>query len=196
MKKLIFATHNQNKVTEINHLLKGIIEIQSLHEAGIIDEIPEPHETLEANATEKSSYIYQLTKENCFSEDTGLEVEGLNGEPGVRSARYAGDECDNQKNIQKLLTKLTNISNRSAQFKTVISLFLNGKEFQFTGICNGKIAHEMKGTNGFGYDAVFIPEGSDKHFAEMTLEEKNKLSHRKKAISLLIAFLNNQHAEN
>lgn len=196
MNKLIFATHNPNKVTEINHLLKEILEIRSLQDVGINDEFPEPHDTLEANATEKSSYIYRITNENCFSEDTGLEVEALEGEPGVRSARYAGEACDNLKNIHKLLTKLNNIPNRSAQFKTVISLIIDGKEFQFTGICKGKITHEMKGLNGFGYDAVFIPDGAEKSFAEMTLEEKNKFSHRKKAIALLIDFLNHQHGKN
>lgn len=196
MKQLIFATNNQNKVAEISSLLNDAINIKSLKDAGIFIDIPEPHETLEENATEKSSTIYKLTHQDCFSEDTGLEVASLNGGPGVKSARYAGDECDNQKNIDKLLQELKDSVNRQAQFKTIISLMLKGKEYQFTGICKGQITTEPRGSNGFGYDAIFIPEGSEKTFAEMSMDEKNKFSHRKKATFLLIDFLKTQYAEN
>ena len=163
--------------------------IITLQEAGIDIDIPEPHDTIEANASEKSRTIFQLTKQNCFGEDTGLEVEALNGEPGVKSARYAGDEKNFEANIDKLLAKLNGIDNRNAQFKTVISLMWNGKEYLFEGITAGKIINERKGNNGFGYDAVFVPESSKKSFGEMELSEKNKYSHRRKATDKLIEFL-------
>ncbi len=193
MQTLIFATNNKNKVEEIRAVLNDEFEIKSLQEAGINIDIPEPYDTLEENATEKSTCIYQLKRQDCFSEDTGLEVAALNGAPGAKSARYAGEEGDSQKNIHKLLTNLIGIENRAAQFKTVISLMLEGKEYQFKGICKGTIAHEIKGKSGFGYDPVFIPEGSHLHFGEMTLDEKNKYSHRKKATALLIKFLKEYH---
>jgi XTP/dITP diphosphohydrolase len=189
MEKLIFATNNENKVSEIRILTKGKFDIITLKEAGIDIDIPEPHATLEENATEKSSVIYNLTNSNVFSEDTGLEVFALNGEPGVKSARYAGENRDFQANIDKLIDNLSNHSNRNARFRTVISLILNGKEFLFEGICEGKIAEIQSGKSGFGYDPVFIPDGSTKTFAEMTIEEKNKYSHRKNAIYKLIDFL-------
>ncbi len=188
--KLIFATNNQNKVAEIKSALFEGLEIITLLEAGIDIDIPEPYETLEENAREKSSVIYKITNQNCFSEDTGLEVQALHGAPGVRSARYGGDEADNKKNIALLLKNLDGIKERSAQFKTVISLILDGKEQQFTGICTGKIFKEERGDKGFGYDSVFIPDGDARTFAEMNLEEKNKYSHRKKAMGKLIEFLN------
>ncbi len=193
MQTLIFATNNKNKVEEIRAVLEADFEIKSLQEAGIAIDIPEPYDTLEENATEKSTTIYQLTKQDCFSEDTGLEVTALNGAPGAKSARYAGEEGDSKKNIDKILSSLLGIENRAAQFKTVISLMLDGKEYQFKGICKGTIAHEIKGSNGFGYDPIFIPEGSNLHFGEMTLDEKNKYSHRKKATSLLVNFLKEYH---
>ncbi len=196
MNKLIFATNNPNKVSEIKYLLDNLFEIHCLKDAGIHIDIPEPHDTLEENATEKSTTIFKLTNLNCFSEDTGLEVEILNGRPGVKSARYAGDECDNLKNINKLLNELADSANRQAQFKTVISLIMNGIEYRFTGICKGQITKEMKGSYGFGYDSIFIPEGADKTFAEMTMEEKNTFSHRKKATHLLIDFLNKLNVKN
>ncbi len=187
--KLIFATNNQNKVEELQSAIGNIIEIISLKDAGINIDIPEPFDTLEENASEKSKTIYALTNMNCFSEDTGLETEALNGEPGVKSARYAGEDKAFDKNIDKLLLKLNGINNRNAQFRTVISLIIDNKEFLFEGICKGKIINERKGEKGFGYDPVFVPNGSDKTFAEMTMEEKNNFSHRKKAADKLITFL-------
>ena len=188
--KLIFATNNANKVAEIKSALSTELEIITLQEAGINIDIPEPYETLEENAREKATVINNLTKQNCFSEDTGLEVTALNNEPGVRSARYAGDEADNKKNITLLLKNLNNVDDRRAQFKTVICLLINGKEYFFTGICKGKIIEEQRGEMGFGYDAVFIPDGDDKTFAEMKMEQKNNYSHRKKALIKLTDFLN------
>ena len=185
---LIFATNNQHKADEIRVVLDGMFAINTLKDAGILIDIPEPHNTLEENASEKSNIIYNLTKGNCFSEDTGLEVAALNGEPGVRSARYADGE-DFKSNTEKLLYRLKDVADRSAQFRTVISLILGGKEYQFEGICKGRIIEEEKGTNGFGYDPVFIPDGADKTFAEMTLQEKTVFSHRKKATQKFIDFL-------
>ncbi len=193
---LIFATNNQHKADEIRVVLDGLFEIKTLKEAGILIDIPEPHDTLEANASEKSAVIHELTKGNCFSEDTGLEVEALNGEPGVKSARYADNDPDFSSITQKLLHHLSHNSNKSAQFRTVISLILNGKEYQFEGICKGRITTEEKGTNGFGYDPVFIPDGADKTFAEMTMEEKTVYSHRKKATQKFVEFLKENNGEN
>ena len=190
--KLIFATNNQHKVEEIQAAIGRHLEVISLKQAGIDIDIPEPHDTLEANASEKSRTIHLLTGVSCFSEDTGLEVEALNGEPGVKSARYAGDQRDFDANIDKLLSKLDDKENRNAQFKTIISLMWNGSEYLFEGIVKGMIIYERRGTNGFGYDPVFIPEGSYKTFGEMTLEEKNLFSHRKKATDKLIEFLKQQ----
>jgi XTP/dITP diphosphohydrolase len=189
MNTLIFATNNDNKVAEIRKVLGTLFEIVTLKEAGINIDIPEPYDTLEENATEKSSTIHLLTKKNCFSEDTGLETEVLNGEPGVKSARYAGEDRSFDANIDKLLAKLDEVENRKARFRTVISLILNEVEYQFEGICEGKIIEERKGNNGFGYDPVFVPNGSEKTFAEMNTEEKNEFSHRKKAMSKMIQFL-------
>jgi XTP/dITP diphosphohydrolase len=193
--KLIFATNNQNKVAEIKSALTEGLEIITLKEAGIDIDITEPHNTIEENATEKSTVIHNLTKQNCFSEDTGLEVAALNGEPGVRSARYAGDDANNKNNIALLLRNMENIENRTAQFKTVISLIFDEVEHQFTGICTGKIIREEIGEMGFGYDAVFEPDGDTKTFAQMTMQEKNKYSHRKKALAKLINFLNNYNGK-
>ena len=189
--KLIFATNNQHKVDEIRALTGNRFELVTLREAGILIDIPEPHATLEANATEKSRTIYELTGSDCFGEDTGLEVVALGGEPGVKSARYAGEERAFERNIDKLLANLAGKADRSARFRTVISLWINGKETIFEGICNGTITGERRGTGGFGYDAVFIPEGADRSFAEMTTEEKNHFSHRARATAKLVAFLNN-----
>ncbi|MDI3319887.1 RdgB/HAM1 family non-canonical purine NTP pyrophosphatase [Pinibacter soli] len=188
--KLIFATNNQHKVDEIQHIIGNTFDVVSLKAAGIDIDIPEPHDTLEENAVEKSSTIYKLTNTDCFSEDTGLEVEALNGEPGVKSARYAGDVKDFNKNIEKLLLKLGNGENRKARFRTVISLIINKEQYLFEGICEGEIIYSPKGTNGFGYDAIFVSSGADKTFAEMTMEEKNVFSHRKKATEKLVLFLN------
>jgi XTP/dITP diphosphohydrolase len=193
--KLIFATNNQNKVAEIKAALTQGLEIITLKEAGIDIDIPEPHNTLEENAREKSTVIHNLTKQNCFSEDTGLEVAALNGEPGVRSARYAGEPSDGKKNISLLLKNMLQINERAAQFKTVISLILDDVEYQFTGICKGKIIHQEIGEMGFGYDAIFVPDGNEKTFAQMEMEEKNIYSHRKKALAKLIDFLNNYNGK-
>lgn len=191
---LIFATNNEHKVKEIRSVIGPSFHIITLREAGIDIDIPEPHDTLEANATEKSQTIHRMTGQDCFSEDTGLEVEALNGEPGVKSARYAGDGRDFQQNIDKLLGKLGNNPNRKARFRTVISLILQGREYFFEGVCEGSILEEQQGSKGFGYDPVFVPDGADKSFAEMSMEEKNKYSHRQKAVSQLIDFLNKHNA--
>jgi XTP/dITP diphosphohydrolase len=187
--ELVFATNNQNKVNEIRSILKEPFQIITLQDAGIDIDIPEPHNTLEANASEKSGTIHQLTHKNCFSEDTGLEVLSLNGEPGVKSARYAGEGRNFQDNIHLLLKNLEGKSDRTAQFRTVVSLIWDDAEFLFTGICKGKIIEKQKGMEGFGYDPIFVPDGSTKSFAEMSMEEKNKYSHRKKAVAQLIEFL-------
>lgn len=192
MKTLIFATNNKNKVKEIRTVIGSKFNIISLEEAGINIDIPEPHNTIEENAVEKSSFIFNLTGKDCFGEDTGLEVEALNGEPGVKSARYAGDNKNATDNIKKVLSKLNNNKNRNAQFKTIISVIINGNHQSFEGICKGKIINELKGKDGFGYDPIFIPDGSTKTFAEMSMEEKNVYSHRRKATDKLIEFLLNK----
>jgi len=188
--KLIFATNNQHKADEIQAVLPPVYKIITLKAAGINIDIPEPHDTLEANAKEKAVTIYHLTNTACFGEDTGLEVEALNGEPGVRSARYAGDDKLFQNNIEKLLFHLKDKQNREAQFRTVICLILEGNIEFFEGICKGRIIAAQKGKEGFGYDPVFVPEGAEKTFAEMSLEEKNQYSHRRKAVDKLVSFLN------
>ncbi|MBS1598603.1 MAG: RdgB/HAM1 family non-canonical purine NTP pyrophosphatase [Bacteroidetes bacterium] len=190
--KLIFATNNQHKVEEIQSVINHKFEVVSLKGAGIHIDIPEPHDTLEANASEKSRTIHEMTQANCFSEDTGLEVESLGGEPGIKSARYSGENRSFDDNIKKLLEKLRDQSNRKARFRTVISLIWENKEYLFEGICPGKISEERQGKSGFGYDPIFIPDGSSSSFAEMTLAEKNQFSHRKKATDKLIAFLRQQ----
>jgi len=191
MKQLVFATNNQHKVDEMKHALNGRFEIKSLKEAGINIDIPEPFNTLEENAATKSTTIYNLTNADCFSEDTGLEVEALGGEPGVKSARYAGENASFDDNVTKLLAKMENINNRAAQFKTIISLIIDGKEYLFEGICKGTILSNRQGEKGFGYDPIFTPEGSYKSFAEMNMEEKNVYSHRRKAADKLVTFLAN-----
>lgn len=187
---LVFATNNQHKVDEIISIIGNQVQVITLKDAGIDIDIPEPHPTLEANASEKSTTIHRLTGNNVFSEDTGLEVMALNGEPGVKSARYAGEQKDFQANIDKLLSHLQNAPDRSAQFRTVVSLIWNDKEYQFEGICKGIITTTASGNSGFGYDPVFIPDGASISFAAMTMEEKNRYSHRKKAIVQLVDFLN------
>ena len=189
--KLIFASNNQHKIEELKAFAGNEIAIVSLKDAGIDIDIPEPHDTLEDNASEKSWTIYKLTSSDCFSEDTGLEIEALNGEPGVKSARYAGEARSFKDNIEKVLNKLTNITNRKARFRAVISLIVEGRETQFEGICNGKIIDNPIGTEGFGYDPIFIPDGSNRSFAEMSIEEKNQFNHRTKAAAKLVAFLQN-----
>ena len=189
MTELIFATNNQNKVEEIRKVVDDQFHIITLKEAGIDIDIPEPHDTLLENAREKSSTIHRLTGKNCFSEDTGLFVEALNGEPGVRSARYAGEGKTSKDNIDKLLHELHNNPNRNAHFKTVISLIIDNQERTFEGVCLGKIIDAPRGDKGFGYDSIFIPDGDEKTFAEMDMEQKNKYSHRKKATLQLTRFL-------
>jgi XTP/dITP diphosphohydrolase len=187
--KLVFATNNKHKVEEIRHVIGDSFELITLKEAGIDIDIPEPHPTLEANATEKSRTIYAMTGLNCFSEDTGLEVTALKGEPGVRSARFAGDEKSHGKNISKLLDLLQTETDRSARFRTVISLIMNGEETLFEGVCAGTIIAAPRGDQGFGYDPVFVPEGADQTFAEMNMQEKSRFSHREKATAKLVAHL-------
>lgn len=189
MNTIIFATNNENKVSEVRAILDETFRILSLKEAGIDIDIPEPYDSLEENAREKAIVIRRLTQQNCFAEDTGLEVKSLNGEPGVKSARYAGEDRSFENNIDKLLSKLDNQENRKGQFRTIICLICNGKEKIFEGICKGTIIAERRGISGFGYDPVFIPEGSTKTFAEMTMAEKNIFSHRKKAMEKLTTYL-------
>lgn len=193
--KLIFATNNQHKIEEIQFAVGSAFELVTLAGAGIDIDIPEPHSTLEENASEKSRTIYKLTGVNCFGEDTGLEVKALDGDPGVKSARYAGEDRAFDKNIQKLLRELEGKEDRSARFRTVISLIIDGKENFFEGICEGIIGKALRGTKGFGYDPVFYPLGSLKTFAEMPVEEKHIYSHRKRATEQLVSFLRTR-AEN
>lgn len=187
--ELIFATNNANKVREIRNVIGDKIKVLPLKEAGIIIEIPEPYDTLQDNALEKAQTIAHLTGKNCFSEDSGLEVAALHGAPGVKSARFAGEKATDQQNIDLLLQQLAGTTQRQARFRTVIALIWEHQTYYFEGTCPGRITDQRKGESGFGYDPVFIPDGSDKSFAEMTLEEKNMFSHRKKATTQLIAFL-------
>lgn len=189
MTTLIFATNNEHKVSEIQSLLPKDINVITLQQAGINIDIPEPYDTLQENANTKAKTIFEITKQNCFSEDTGLEIDALNGAPGVHSARYAGADRNFNANIEKVLANLKNNENRKAQFRTVICLIWNEKEYYFEGICRGQIAEQNSGTAGFGYDPIFIPEGATKSFAEMTMDEKNTYSHRQKAVTQLFSFL-------
>ena len=190
MYTLVFATNNQHKVEEIQSLVGKDFKIIPLKEAGIDIDIPEPYDTLNENAATKARTIHQLTNQNCFSEDTGLEIDFLDGAPGVKSARYAGADRDFQANIDKVLHELNHTTQRAAQFRTVICLIWENKEYYFEGICKGHIAPQMHGEKGFGYDPIFIPSGSTKSFAEMTMDEKNNFSHRQKAVTQLFSFLN------
>jgi XTP/dITP diphosphohydrolase len=187
--RLIFASNNQHKIQELKAYCKNEIDIVSLKDAGIDIDIPEPHDTLEENASEKSWTIFKLTGKDCFSEDTGLEIEALNGEPGVKSARYGGDARSFKENISKVLSKLSSHSNRKARFRAIISLIVEGKETLFEGICEGKIINEPTGSDGFGYDPIFVPNGSERTFAEMAVEQKNQFNHRTKAAAKLVAYL-------
>jgi XTP/dITP diphosphohydrolase len=186
--QLVFASNNKNKIKEIQLLLPEQIQILSLEEIGCFEEIPETADTIEGNAILKANYVTEKYGYNCFADDTGLEVEALNGEPGVYSARYAGEQKDANDNMDKLLVNLKDKTNRKANFKTVICLNINGKQFLFTGIINGQIIKEKKGTNGFGYDPIFVAEGYVKTFAELTLEEKSVISHRGLAVKQLVDF--------
>jgi XTP/dITP diphosphohydrolase len=189
MKTLVFATHNKHKADEITPLLGGLYEIKALDAIGISEDIPENGDTLEANARQKARYVYDRTGADVFADDTGLEVEALDGRPGVFTARYAGDECDSVKNMQKLLSELEGKDNRRARFRTVICLIDNGVEHLFEGVVNGTITTSFAGTEGFGYDPIFMPDGTGRTFAEMPLNEKNKISHRALAVEKLSEFL-------
>ncbi len=187
--KLVFATNNPHKMEEIRHLLGPDFEILSLEEIGCNEEIPEDKDTLDENASQKAYYIFDRYKVNCFADDTGLEIDALNGEPGVFSARYAGPQRNSKENVSLVLQKMNKINHRNARFRTVISLILDGIETRFEGIVNGVILKEERGERGFGYDPIFQPEESDLAFAEMSLVEKNMISHRGRAISALVDFL-------
>ena len=187
--KLVFATNNKNKIKEVQALMPEGIHLLSLEEIGCHEDIPETSPTIEGNAIQKAEYVKENYGYDWFADDTGLEVEALNGAPGVYSARYAGEEKSSEANINKLLQELKGKDNRSARFKTVISLHLDGKLHTFEGICSGNIIFERKGLQGFGYDPVFQPEGKSVTFAEMDLQEKSKISHRARATRKLIDFL-------
>ena len=186
---LIFATSNQNKVLEIQKILPKKFNIKSLKDLNYFEDVPENETTIEGNAIFKAKYIYEKFNINVFADDTGLEVEALNGEPGVHTARYAGKTRNSEKNIKKLLKNLKNIKNRNARFKTVIALIIDNKLHIFSGIVEGYILDSPKGNNGFGYDPIFCPNGFDKSFAELTLKEKNLISHRSLAMKKLIDFI-------
>ena len=190
--KLVFASNNKNKIQEIQALVPKNIQIVSLEDIGCTEDIPETADTIEGNAILKANYVTEKYGYDCFADDTGLEVESLNGAPGVYSARYAGEQKDANDNMDKLLSELEDKSNRKANFKTVIALNLNGNQNLFTGIINGKIIEEKIGTNGFGYDPIFVAEGYEKTFAELSMEEKSTISHRGIAVKELILFLQKQ----
>ena len=187
--KLVFATNNRHKLDEVRAIVGDRVEILSLNDIDCHDEIPETADTLQGNALIKARYIYEKYAVNCFADDTGLEVDALNGEPGVYSARYAGEECNSEANMQKLLQNLTGKKERSAQFRTVIALIIDGEEKLFNGIVKGNISTEKKGNSGFGYDPIFVPEGYSESFAQMGSEMKNSISHRYRATEQLGNYL-------
>lgn len=189
--KIVFASNNQNKILEIQSMLPESIQILSLESIGCLEEIPETSETIEGNAILKANYVTQNYGFDCFADDTGLEVEALNGEPGVYSSRYAGEQKNADDNMNKLLNELADKTNRSAQFKTVIALNLKEKQYLFTGIASGEIIKNKMGTGGFGYDPTFKPTGYEETFAQLSLEIKNEISHRGKATKALLEFLQN-----
>ncbi len=188
--KLVFATNNPNKLKEVRALLPSTIKLLSLTDIGCKEDIPETSPTIEGNAIQKANYIKEHYGYDCFADDTGLEVESLDGAPGVYSARYAGKEKNADANMNKLLNELSEVEHRDAQFKTVIALIINHKLQTFTGVCKGAITKEKKGSSGFGYDPIFLPYGYSNTFAELPLSEKNKIGHRGKAVQQLIKFLN------
>ena len=190
--QLVFASNNKNKIKEIQLLVPSTIQILSLDDIGCTEDIAETADTIEGNAMLKANYVTEKYGYDCFADDSGLEVQALNGEPGVFSARYAGEPKNDEKNIDKLLGNLVKIENKKANFKTVICLNSKGKQHLFTGIINGKIIEERIGTNGFGYDPIFVADGYQKTFAELTLEEKSNISHRGIAVKELITFLQKQ----
>jgi len=187
--ELCFATNNLHKLEEIRAILGGPFQIQSLHDIGCFEELAEDQDTLEGNSLQKAQYIFDHYHVGCFADDTGLEVEALNGAPGVYSARYAGPQRNSADNIDLLLKNLSGQSNRKARFRTVITLVQPKGTKQFEGIVNGTILHHLKGSGGFGYDPVFLPDGFEKTLAQMTMEEKNKISHRARAVEKLVTFL-------
>ncbi|MGX1751762.1 non-canonical purine NTP diphosphatase [Sphingobacterium sp. NPDC055346] len=189
--ELVFATNNAHKLEEVQQMVGGRFVLKSLADIGCDDDIPETGVTFQENAQQKTDYLFQKYQVNCFGDDSGLEIDALNGEPGVYSARYSGSR-DMEKNIDLVLEKLQDQENRRARFKTVISLFLNGEQHFFEGTVEGRIIASRTGTEGFGYDPIFIPEGYDQTFAEMSLEEKNKISHRSQAVAKLVVFLNSK----
>ncbi|MGB0861728.1 MAG: non-canonical purine NTP diphosphatase [Saprospiraceae bacterium] len=189
MKNLVFATSNPNKIKEANDLLPTALEVKGLKDIGCTEEVPETSPTIQGNALQKARYVFENYKVNCFSEDTGLEIDALDGEPGVYTARYAGEARDKEANMAKAIANLEGKSDRGAQFRTVIALIIDGKEYTFEGIARGTIAHQKQGTEGFGYDPIFIPAGYKTSFAQMTQAEKNEISHRGQAVRKLVAFL-------
>lgn len=186
---IVFATNNQHKLKELQAILGNEFHLLSLKDINCEEEIPEEQETLEGNASQKSHFIFDKYGYNCFADDTGLEIEALSGEPGVYSARYAGEEKGAEANMKKVLQKMEKINQRKARFRTVISLIINGEEHFFDGVVNGTILKEKRGDAGFGYDPIFQPDGFDQSFAEMELFEKNKISHRGRAVQKLVAYL-------
>lgn len=192
MEKLIFATNNEHKLAEVKHMLSGKYKVLGLKEAGIFEDIPENENTLEGNAKVKAYFVYNQFKTNVFADDTGLEINALNGEPGVYSARYAGISKNSVDNMNLVLTRMNSEVDRSAQFRTAICLILNDKEFSFEGIVKGEILKNPIGQTGFGYDPIFKPDGYDTSFAQMEMDEKNKISHRGLAIKELMNFLNDK----
>ncbi len=192
MRKIVFATNNKHKLSEIQGILKDKFDVLSLSDIGYDEDIPETGNTLSENASQKSHTIYKRFNVDCFSDDTGLDIDALDGEPGVYSARYAGEDASYDDNVNKVLQKLDGKENRKAAFRTVISLILNGVEHQFDGKVSGNITNEKHGDGGFGYDPVFKPDGFDITFAEMSSDVKNKISHRGKAMEKLVVFLNKQ----
>jgi len=189
MKPILFATANKNKAKEIQEFLEGTFSLLTLKDIDLTENIPETASTIEGNAKQKADYITEHFELDCFADDTGLEINALNGEPGVLSARYAGEHRNDNDNIALLLNKLNGVKDRSARFKTVIALNINGQQHLFEGIVNGLIRSEKSGANGFGYDPIFEPENCGRTFGEMTLEEKNSCSHRTRAFSKMITFL-------
>ena len=190
MKKFVFATNNAHKLKEVAAIVGHQIELLSLEDIGCHDDIPETSDTLEGNALQKAKYVYERYHIDCFADDTGLEVEALDGAPGVYSARYAGEGHNSEENIRKLLHELEGKDNRKARFRTVFALLINGKEHLFEGIVKGEIIATKRGTSGFGYDPVFVPEGFTQTFAEMSDAQKNKISHRAIGVNKLCKFLN------
>ena len=187
--ELVFATSNQNKLRELQDLIPAVFRIKSLNHINCIEEIPENKTTIEENASQKAFYVFEKYHYNCFADDTGLEIEALNGRPGVLSARYAGEGKKADDNMNKVLAQMQGIIDRAARFKTVISLVIDGKETQFTGVINGTILDEKRGDKGFGYDPIFMPNDFNNSFAEMDLSEKNKISHRAIAVNKLVEYL-------